>query len=427
MDQNGPAQPAFASFNAAFAVPAPELGRSPPPRSLTRITTIASAMLVSATLGTLASGATWPMSPEQRTILVVSACLGLLGAICGLATGMLRRPVVEAVDASGPMVERLETLASQMTGQLAASQACLQQVQGDAVAQLAAARQADERLLQAADRLEQQVAIRAAEPAEVPPAMAEALRHMVEITGRTARQVDRLERVMPELLQAVALRQDDGALTAQFDRLAAALAQAETVANASERVGAQLTLLPAIAARFEDLNAALVEHVPQLPIGALADAVLSISKQMEALNIRAEQAPPVRIKPGSNLPDRPAAARAKASLTTDGPAAPDQAVPGPASPQSRNRARVTRRGNSDATAQTEARRSLPTVILAKGAHPVNADRKTKNRNQTELAQAAAPGEGTVVHHRPDTINLAALAAVIDSARLRPEIEVQMMR
>jgi len=300
MDQNGPAQSAFA---LPGLVPA-DAPHATPSGDLSRIAAILTMLLIFATIGTLASGANWPMDSEQRTILLAAAVLGLLGAICGLATALLRRPPPEQNGEAVPLLERLEGLANALASQVTASQTTLLRSQDHGNSLLSALVQADQRLQRAATQAEQRAG-RPAEPVEaaVPPAMTEALLQIADITGRTARQVERLERAMPELLQALTVMHGESAPSDVFDRLGEALTHAETIATASERVGAQMATLPEIAARFEDLQTTLQAvgeqlqstlratlAAPQVPVSKLADAVLAISGRIETLNTRVETA-----------------------------------------------------------------------------------------------------------------------------------------
>ncbi len=281
-----------------------------PGRELGRVGVALTMLLIFATLGTLASGANWPSGAEQQSILLVAASLGLLGAMCGLGTALLRRPVAEPGDASSaaPIAERLQALANTLATQVSANQTTLLRNQDQSAALLTALLQADQRLQRAASQAEHQLAVQkaavSAEPGTaVPPAMTEAMLRIADITTRTARQVERLERALPELLQALTVMHGDQPPHAMFERLTAALSHAEAIATASEKVGGQMATLPAIAARFEDLHTGLVEigenmqtvvqaglAPPQAPIGTLADAVLAIANRIETLNTRVETA-----------------------------------------------------------------------------------------------------------------------------------------
>jgi hypothetical protein len=275
-----------------------------PPSDFGRLGAVFTMLLIFATLGALASGANWPMDAEQRTILLVAAGLGLLGAISGLATAMLRRPQGEASERSAPLVERLHTLANTLATQVSANQTTLLRTQDHSAALLAALVQADQRLQRAAAQAEQHQVRQAGEAGSVPPAaMTEAMLRIADITTRTARQVERLERVLPELLQALTVMHGESAPQPVFDRLATALTQAEAISTASERVGGQMATLPGIAARFEDLHVALAGLGEQMQavlqanltaaqpqIGTLAEAVLAIANRIETLNLRVETA-----------------------------------------------------------------------------------------------------------------------------------------
>ncbi len=303
MDQNGPVQ--FASHLGGISDAADEAA---PASDFGRVGAVFTMLLIFAALGALASGANWPMDSGQRNILLVAAGLGLLGAISGLATALLRRAAPEPSDRAAPMMERLQSLANALATQVSANQTTLLRTQDHSAALLSALVQADQRLQRAAAQAEQHNTARLAgeeghSGSSVSTAMTEAMLRIADITTRTARQVERLERVLPELLQAVTVMHGDTAPPAVFDRLATALTQAEAISTASERVGGQMATLPGIAARFEDLHAALAGLGEQMQavlqanltaaqpqIGTLADAVLAIANRIESLNLRVETA-----------------------------------------------------------------------------------------------------------------------------------------
>ncbi len=265
---------------------------------LGRVAAIVTMVLIFATLGTLASGANWPVNTEQRDILLTSAGLGLLGALCGFAAAMLRRPALEPGDASLPLNDRLDALAASLANQIDANHTML----------LASLAQSDQRLQRAESLVEQQAAALSgirppATGTAASPAVTEAMLHIADITTRTSRQVERLERVLPELVQALTVLHAGAPPQAVCDRLSLALTQAEAIATASERVGGQMATLPAIAERFEDLHTTLTDvgaqiqstlkaslAAPQPPISTLADAVLAIANRIETLNLRVETA-----------------------------------------------------------------------------------------------------------------------------------------